>query len=436
MQITSVDVPPRQVRLTVVVPESRMDRALHAAAQDLGKRAKLRGYRPGKFPVRAVAASVGEDVLREEALERLTREVAAAAIRAEELIPSAPASVSVASEEPLTIDVLVPLQPEVRLGDYRASLRVTEESPAPVADADVDEVLEAYRIEMAYLEPVDRAAVERDVVTINVVGRGLDNKVVFEDEALTFRLDEAGMKSALLPQEAQTHIVGHKPGELFEFTLPYPPDWPQEDLRGRAVTFGTKLVNVAEITLPSLDDDFATQVSDAATLAALRERVRSGLETRAISEAREGHAEKVLDALVGLSVVEIPPAVVELEQARMVADVQSQIERQGLSWERWLELSKRSEEQVWNELEPQAVARLQRRLALGAFVAAEGIEVDETAVDEMVQRTKEHTDKRRLPPDKELRSRAGNQLLADQTLLRLLAVAAGNADDPPEEETL
>ena len=88
------------------------------------------------------------------------------------------------------------------------------------------------------------------------VGRTLDDKVIFEDDALTFRLDQKGVRSALIPVEALTHILGHSAGDLFDFTVSYPEDWPQPELRGRAVTFGTKMATVAEIAMPALDDDF------------------------------------------------------------------------------------------------------------------------------------------------------------------------------------
>ena len=402
-----------------------MDRALHAAAQDLGKRARLHGYRPGKYPVSAVAAHVGPETLRAEAIDRMTTEVARAAIEAEDLVPSAPASVSVVSEEPLTLSVLVPLEPVVQLGDYTHDLRVDEVAPKVISDDDVAGVLDAYRSEMAYLEPVARPAAEGDVVTINIVGRTLDDKVIFEDDALTFRLDQNGVQSALIPVEALTHIVGHSAGDLFDFTLSYPEDWPQPELRGRAVTFGTKMATVAEIAMPALDDDFATAVSDADDLHALNARVRSGLEARAIVDAREEFAETALAALVDSAQVEMPPSLVEVEQARMVAELQSRVEHQGLTWERWLELQRISDDELWAKVEPEARMRLTRRLVLGAFVEAEGITVAASEVEAAVEAMRRTADRKNLPSNAELRQNAAQRILAEKALSRLLAIASG-----------
>jgi trigger factor len=409
-----------------------MDRALHAAAQDLGKRARLHGYRPGKYPVSAVAAHVGPETLRAEAIDRVTNEVARAAIEAEELVPSAPASVSVVSEEPLTLSVLVPLEPVVQLGDYTRDLRVEEVAPKPIEDDDVSSVLDAYRSEMAYLEPVSRPAVEGDVVTIGIVGRTLDDKVIFEDDALTFRLDERGIQSALVPTEALAHILGHSAGDLFDFTLSYPEEWPQPELRGRAVTFGTKLATVAEIAMPALDDDFATAVSDADNLEALSARVRTGLEVRAVVDAREEFADAALAALVDSAQVEMPPSLVEMEQARMVAELQSRVEHQGLTWERWLELQRLSEDELWAKVEPEARMRLTRRLVLGAFVQAEEITVSLSEIDGAVEAARRTTDRKNLPPTTELRQNAAQRIVAEKALTRLLLIATGNADTPAE----
>ncbi len=432
LQITSEPVEPRQVRLTIVVPEDRVSRAVHATAQVIGRRIKLRGYRPGKIPVAAVARQVGADALKSEATDALVREAAEAAIRSEGLEAAAPASVEVTAAEPLTLSVLVPLAPAIKLGDYRQRLRVPPPEPEAVTDDDVDEVLASLQGDLAYLEPVDRPSREGDAVALSLTGRFLDDTIVFEDEGITVRLDDEGLKKALLPVEVKDHVVGRAAGDLFEFTVSYPEDWRQKEMRGRAVTFGAKVLSVSELAVPGLDDDFATQVSDADTLEELRGRIRSGLEARRARAARERHAEDALAALVGLAEVSFPPALVDMEVARLVADLRDRVERQGLKWERWLELQDKSEDDLWREMEAEARERLARRLVLGVFVASEGIDVSTQETEDAVRRLRASVapaERKKLPRAQELRSRTRSRLLADRAMERLLAIAVGEAPD-------
>ncbi|MFQ5460896.1 MAG: hypothetical protein ACE5EL_08890, partial [Anaerolineae bacterium] len=265
----------------------------------------------------------------------------------------------------------------------------------------------------------------------------LDDTIVFEDEGISLRLDDEGLQKALLPLEVKDHLVGRAAGDLFEFTVSYPEDWRQKEMRGRAVTFGTKVLSVSELAVPGLDDNFATQVSDADTLEELRGRIRSGLEARRARSARERHAEDALATLVGLAEISLPPALVEMEVARLVADLRDRVERQGLKWERWLELQDKSEDDLWRETESEARERLARRLVLGVFVASEGIDVSTQETEDAVRQLRASvapSERRKLPRVQELRSRTRSRLLADRAMERLLAIAAGEA--PELEKTL
>ena len=431
MQITSEPLEPRQVRLTIVVPPSILDAAMREVAQHYARHERISGYRPGKVPVARIAKLVGEDNLRSAAIEQLTEDVVRQAIESEDLRPSAPASVKIAEEEPLTFEVVVPLQPHVDLGDYTA-LRVERAEPEPVTDAEIEATIQRWRDDLSTLETVERPAEADDVVALALVGRDGD-ETLYEEEALTLALDDSGASAANLPPEVIDEIIGLSAGDAQTFGVTYPDAWPQEELRGREVDFTASVVSVSGRNAPDLDDAFAREVSGLDSIDDLRSRLRDQLESRAAMDARDEHLSTVVDALVESADVQYPPTLLDTEVAGMIADLRQRVERQGFTWSRWLELQQKDEDALWSELEGEADARLRRRLVMIKFVDEEDIDVGRDEVDAEVQRLTRslpRSARRTLPDDDDLRQDAGSRILTGRALDRLIAITSGEPAGP------
>jgi trigger factor len=430
LDITSEDLEQRQVKLTIVVPPDRLDGAMNEAAQRIGRQLKIRGYRPGKVPLRAVIAHVGEQEVKADAMERLTQQVVGEAIRSEDLRPVAPTAVEKLSDDPLTLSAVVPLAPEVDLGDYLA-LRIDGPDPDPVTDEDVDQVIEAWRRDMAYLAPVERAAEADDVITVSLVGRHSD-ELVFEEDEFNLPLNADGAQAANLPSDIVEHLIGLGAGESSAFAVTYSEFWPQAELQSQEVEFEASVAKVAAITLPELNDSLAQEVGDVQTLDELRERVREQTELRSKLDAQDKLVEGALDALVEGSSVTYPPALLEAETADVVADLRTRVERQGFTWERWLELQQTDLDKLWDEMQQQAERRLKRGLVLNEFVRREGIDVAEDEVEAEVERLSEllpkDARKNVLPSRDQVRQSASSRMLTNRALARLVEIATGDDD--------
>ncbi len=398
-------------------------------AQEYGRRLKIRGYRPGHIPLRLVLEQVDEETLRKAAVERLTRQVVKEALSNEKLEPVAPVGVRNVAESPLTLELDVPLKPRVDLGDYR-SLRVPGPEIEPVTDEDIDQVLNAWRKDMAYRAPAERPAAIGDTLTLSLKGHW-GEEMVFEAEDLELTLTTDGATAAGLPAAIVDHLVGVAPGDAPSFQLRYPEFWSRTDLQGQEVSFEAQVVAVSTLVQPELDDDLAREVSGVGSLAELRERVRSQLAQRNELASRDRYLETVLDALVAQAKVEYPPELLDAEVAEIIADLQQRVERQGFTFERWLELSQKDEDALWDEIEPQARRRLERALVLSAFAAAEGIQVDEREVDEELKRIGElaRDSGRRITLKRSERRDLAARMRTSRTFDRLLAIATGAIDE-------
>ncbi len=440
LDITSEPLEHRQVQLTIVVPDDRVEKAVHEIVQRYARRLRVPGYRPGRVPLRAITGQVSEEDIRKDAMELLTEQVVGEAIRARELHPVAPTEVERVSEAPLSYRAVVPLAPEVDLGDYK-SLRVEEPEPAEVSEEDVDEVVEKWRQDMAYVAPVDREADEEDIVTVSLIGRHGD-AVVFEEEEFNLPLNGEGAKAANLPPEIIEHLVGLVAGDTAEFEVKYSEFWPQPELQGENVSFEAEVAKVAAITLPELDDELAQQLGDIDSLDDLRQRVRDQAEIRSKLESRDAYVESALDALVEAATIDYPPALLQAQTAELVADLRTKVERQGFTWERWLELQKTDVDQLWDNLQTQAERRLKRGVVLEEFVRLEGVAVKDDDVDAEVNRLTEmlpkDVSKKSLPSVDQVRRSASSRMLTSRALEHLLEITSGQAaaasgTDEPEE---
>lgn len=434
IDIQSEDIGQRQIQLTIVVSQERIDRAMNEMAQEYARHYRISGYRPGKVPLRAVTARVGEDAVREAAMEKLGEQVVREAVRAEGLVPSAPASYEVLTTAPYTIRVVVPLLPEVTLGDY-SELQIESPEPPPVTDEDVTAVIDAWRRDKANLETVDRPAEIGDRMVLALSGRLGDESVFFED-SLEIELTTEGVQKEHLPKDVLDHLVGMAAGEEKLFTVRYSEFWPEEHLRESDVAFAAQTMAVMTLVPPPLDDALAKELGDLDSVEELRERVRAQLEYRSEMHAREAYVTSLVAALVSAADVSYPPIALEQEVVTEIGDLKGRVERQGFLWEKWLELQQTDMESLWQEIEPRAEARLRQRLVLGKFVEVEDIRVDPEEITTEVEKlqapfTKEA--RRSLPPMEDLRRSAGSRLLSDRAIERLLELAAAHTEVPEPE---
>lgn len=430
MDVQIEPVEPRQLQLTIVVPEERIDKAMGEVAQDFARRLHIAGYRPGKVPLRVVLARVEEETLRKEALERLKEQAVREAVRQEKLEPWAGIDVEVVQDEPFTLRAVVPLAPQVELAD-RSVLDARPEPVPPVTDEDVDAILETWRQERATMETVERPAAAGDTLVMTLAGTG-DGLDPIERIGAQLALTGDGATRIDLPPAIVEHLVGASAGERREFALTYPEFWPAAQLQGREIRFVAEIEAVMARTLPAIDDAFARDTAHTDSLQELRGKLRESLEAEARRVVEGQQVEALIDALVTASKVEYPPVALAQETAMAIVDLRRQVERQGLAWERWLELQKRTEEELWAEIEPEAAKQLRRRLVLRRFVEVEGIRVSDREIDSEIDRLRrplDRTTRRALPPVGALRRSAGSRLLSNRAVQRLVEIAAENTQD-------
>jgi len=143
--------------------------------------------------------------------------------------------------------------------------------------------------------------------------------------------------------------------------------------------------------VPAVDDELAKSVSESETLADLRVKLRAELETRRRHQVEKVTMSKLLEQLVNRGQFPVPQALVEAQLDHKIENIVTRLVAQ--------RIDPRSTEIDWRKLReesrPEAEKEVRGSLILERVAEAEGIEVTEEEVDELVRATAEE---RHEPP--------------------------------------
>lgn len=374
----------RQLAVTIEVSKDQVDKELRKAAAKVASQYRIPGFRKGKAPYHIVVQQFGLNNLYSEFIDELGQQLFREAIAQEKIEPYAQSSLEDIQLEPLTYKLIVPLEPEVKLGDYR-TLRV-EEDPVEVDEAEVERRLANYQDEYAGWREVERPSQFGDLISANVrsvIVEGDEETVVLDEEDWDITLDE---ENPMEPAGFDRELLGMRAGEEKHFALGWPAD-SQSIYAGKEAQFYVKVNSVQGYEKPALDDALAQLVGpDYNTLDDLRESIRASLRTDEQTRARNRYLDKVLDALVEISELEYPPAVIEDQIDAMMQDMDQRLRQFGLDgMNALLRQTQQTEDQYREQLRPEATKIALRNLVLSEVIKQEDIQASDEEIEARIK---------------------------------------------------
>jgi trigger factor len=198
------------------------------------------------------------------------------------------------------------------------------------------------------------------------------------------------------------------------------------------------LEEVNSATLPSLNDDFAKQVSEGnfETLLEYRIDARKNLQTTMDNTAKSRYTEAALANLVENATYKFPDIAVEESIDDIIRDLDTNMSERGLTLEDFLKLEKRSMDDLRENYREAATLRLKRTLALTKLIEIEHLHVTDSDIDAEIERMAQgfgeqaETFKNMMKRDAN-RNSVIIELLQNKGFERLAAIARG--ENPPIE---
>jgi trigger factor len=379
MKITTERLDNCQINIFIEMDAADVEKELRKTARKLSRDFNVPGYRRGKAPYHAVIRVFGREAVQQQALEDFGQDLYDQALEEIEYEPYEVGELTDVEWEPFRMTILLPIQPEVDLGDYR-SVRVPYD-PEPVTDEDIEDRLQNLRQDNAQWVPVERPAAFGDQVVIDMEGKAGD-ELIMSNEGHEMILEEGAAIPMLGFHE---EIVGMSPAETKTFSLMVPEDDDAQEAAGQEATITVHLHTVRAEDLPALDDELALMVGDYDSLDSLRAALREEMETAALQQVEANYLDEVLDAMIEAAVkVEYPPQAADREADLVLNQMERNLASSGLQLDTYLSMLGKTRVEYRQELRPSAEERLKRRLVLEEVAQREGLQADDDKIQEEI----------------------------------------------------
>ena len=302
IQITATKVEGAERRLQVAVPATRVAEARSKAAARVSKQVRIPGFRPGKAPAAMVRKQYAQ-AIDQEAVEALLREAFEQVLAKEELdLATQPHAhdVKFGDDESLSFELHCEVRPKLELTKLDGFRVMRPKSD--VTDEMVQEQLDRLLEQRATWTPVEGKPSEGDLVTVILATAEEDGTI---PEGREYRI-VLGAGQAIVGIEEL--VLGLAPGETVEQSVKWPEDFPDEAQRGKTKPVRATLTEVKRKSLPPLDDAFAAEMGDFASLQALKDIIRTDVGENLKREADAASRTQLLDEIVTANPFDLPPS--------------------------------------------------------------------------------------------------------------------------------
>jgi trigger factor len=380
-----VDVSPTRKEIKIEIDPAVIKQSYDEVSDRYAKQASVPGFRPGHAP-RAVVRNRFKSEIRAEVLQHLIPDAVNKAIDKHELNAIREPDVELDNaaglekfgEEPISVKVNIEVLPKVEVQNYKG-LEVARRV-RPISEANVEEMFDAFRETSAAMQPVeDRASEAGDTVTVNLVGKFVDNP---DQEDLKADDVEVELGGRGVQAEFTENLTGVKADDEKIFTVNYPEDFKSEGLAGKRVEYTAKVTAVRVKELPEIDDEWAKSLGEEFdSVSTLRTKIREDLEKRAAQESDHRLRADLMARLLEQNEFEVPQSLIEQQTSRRLESVVRDMigrgvdpRNQQLNWEAARE-----------ELKTQAEADVRSTLLLERIADEEKIEVSKEDIDAEIE---------------------------------------------------
>ncbi len=370
-------------KLTITVEAAKFDAAVDSAYKKNKGKIALPGFRKGKAPRAMIEKMYGTGVFYEDAANELIPEAYETAAKESELEIVAQPEIEVTQMEKGTdfiFTATVAIKPEVTLGDYKGI--EVEKKEAEVSEEEITAEIDKAREANSRLITIeDRATEDGDTVIIDFDGY-VDGKQFEGGYAEDYTL-VLGSHSFIDNFEDQ--LVGKNLGEDVEVNVTFPEEYHVDELKGKPALFKVKIKEIQKKELPELDDDFAQDVSDFDTLDEYKADVEKKILENKENQIKREQEDQIIEKIIENAQMEIPQQMITAQTRQMTQEFAQRLQSQGLSLEQYMQFTGLTPQKMMEDLEPQALKRIQSRLVLEAVVAAENIEASDEEIDKELE---------------------------------------------------
>jgi len=319
MQVSVENTGGLERRLTVQVPGQEIQDQVETKLKELSKQVRIKGFRPGRVPMKVVRQRYGKQVRMDIVNETMQRSLQQAIVE-QDLRPASAPRVKDAPAEleggDLEFSALIEVYPEIEPID--AGSLSLQRPEAEVSDQDVDDMLETLRQQRRTWNDVERHAQAGDRVLLEYAAEGEEGRIPAEGmQRLAIIIGDSGF-------EALEQVLMKLDADASEtLELAFPENFREPKLAGRNVSTEVKLIKVAEPQVPEVDEGFIKSFGiEDGTLDSLKAEIRGNLKRELKQATNSLLKARLVDALLGARPdLQVPEGVVRREAIGLAAQV-------------------------------------------------------------------------------------------------------------------
>ncbi|AYC41256.1 trigger factor [Streptomyces griseorubiginosus] len=371
---------PTRVRLSIEVPFEELKDSLDAAYKKINQQVTVKGFRKGKIPARVIDQRFGRGAVLEEAVNDALPKFYTEAVNEAEIDVLGQPEVDITElkdGETLNFTAEVDVRPTIEIPDY-SGIEV-EVDAVEVTDEDIEKSVEQLRERFASTSPVERAAEDGDVVTIDLEAK-VDGEVLEDGVAsgVSYTIGSGELLDGI-----DDAVKGLEAGGEATFTS----ELKGGSAAGKEAEVTVKVTQVAARELPALDDEFAQLASEFDTLEELKADSRKRLENMKQYDQATQAQERVLEKLLELVEVPVPEKLLEDEINTRKHNLEHhQLGQMGLDLEKYLEIQGKTAEEFDTETKDAAVKGIKTQFVLDELVKREKLNVNQEELTEHLMR--------------------------------------------------
>jgi trigger factor len=376
MKTNVEDISPVKKRLMIEIDAKEIDNRVDEAYRQFGKRARVKGFRPGKVPRKILENYFSEDIL-EDVTSSLIKETLPEALEETKAYPLNMPVIendTVRRGQDYRYSAVFEVKPEFEIKNYlgieveREKVSITEEDVA----RQLDQIREARSKLLSVGD--ERGIKQGDVVIIDYAGFDGDKEIEgVKAENYGLRIGDKQFY-----QGVEEALIGSKKADQIEARVDFEDDYFHSGLAGKSVNFKVKVKDIKEVELPDLDEGFVKSLGDFEDLTELEEKIKEDLTVREQARVEKDLKEKVLGKITDSVDFQLPESLVDAEIKGSLERIKQDLLKSGSS----LQKAGLNEARLEEEIRPVAEKRVKGMLVLAEIAGQNGLKVEESDLAE------------------------------------------------------
>ena len=382
MKYTTAQGEKSTVKITITLTAKEWADMQDKAYEKTKGKYQIPGFRKGHVPKAIIEQHYGKGAFYEDGINEAFGKYYYDILEKEpaiEPIDRPDVSIDKLSEKGLTMIAVVPVKPDVKLGDYKGiKIKKVEYN---VTDADVQTELDRFLDQNSFEEEVTGRPAENGDITVidysgSVDGVKFDGGTA-ENQTLTLG------SGAFIPG-FEDQLVGSRPGDEVRVHVTFPAQYHAPELAGKDAEFVCKVHEIRESGEYGSQDEFAKAVG-CGSYEDLRAQVRENLRRYYDQRAEMELQDKLMRQAA--ATLDYTPSEAELHEAveQQIQTMEAQLAQRGLRLEDYCKFAGATPESLREDARADAEQALRMQKAVDRIAILEGLRASQKDLDDAMQ---------------------------------------------------